>query len=377
MNSLTTLPDISFTDKDPELILSEIISRYEKTAQVTLYQGDPVRLFLEAIAYIIAHQRSLIDYAAKQNLLAYATGYYLEHLGILLGVDRLKAAAATTTLRFKLSAPLDFPVLIPAGTRASDGGNGLMFASVEDVLIYSGDTYADVQAFCTETGEAGNGMIAGQIKYLVDPVPYIAGVENRSATTGGADEESDESLRERVQMAPESFSVAGASGAYEYWARTAHQDIIDVAVIGPEDEPGNVYVYPLMADGKLPSQEILNLIDGVLNDEKVRPLSDHVFVQAPDEINYHTELIYYIAHKSATSAASIQKAVAAAVADFELWQKSKLGRDINPSELIRMVMSAGALRVEVTQPQHTVLTGSQVAIADSEATVTFGGLEDG
>ena len=377
MSEMMALPDITFVDKDTEEITTDLISRYEAVTGKTVYPGDPVRLFLDTVAYELAHQRSLIDYAAKQNLLAYATGDYLEHLGILLGVDRLKAAAATTTLRFKLSTPLNFPVLIPAGTRASDGGNGLMFASVEDVLIYSGDTYADVQAFCTETGEAGNGMIAGQIKYLVDPVPYIAGVENRSATTGGADEESDESLRERVQMAPESFSVAGASGAYEYWARTAHQDIIDVAVIGPEDEPGNVYVYPIMTGGELPSQEILTLVDGVLNDEKVRPLSDHVFVRTPEQVGYKTELTYYIARKSATSAVSIQKAVAAAVADYELWQKSKLGRDINPSELIRMVMSAGALRVEVTQPQHTVLTGSQVAIAGSDATVTFGGLEDG
>lgn len=377
MSEMMALPDITFVDKDTEEITTDLISRYEAATGKTVYPGDPVRLFLDTVAYELAHQRSLIDYAAKQNLLAYATGDYLEHLGILLGVDRLKAAAATTTLRFKLSTPLDFPVLIPAGTRASDGGNGLMFASVEDVLIYSGDTYADVQAFCTETGEAGNGMVTGQIKYLVDPVPYIAGVENRSATTGGADEESDESLRERVQMAPESFSVAGASGAYEYWARTAHQDIIDVAVIGPEDEPGNVYVYPIMTGGELPSQEILTLVDGVLNDEKVRPLSDHVFVRTPEQVGYKTELTYYIARKSATSAASIQKAVAAAVADYELWQKSKLGRDINPSELIRMVMSAGALRVEVTQPQHAVLTGSQVAIAGSDATVTFGGLEDG
>lgn len=377
MSEITALPEVTFVDRDAEEILTDLIERYAAITGKTVYPGDPVRLFLDTVAYELAHQRSLIDYSAKQNLLAYASGDYLAHLGALLGVDRLSAAAATTTLRFSLSAPLGFPVLIPAGTRANDGGSGLMFATAEDVLIYSGDTYADVQASCTETGEAGNNMIAGKIKFLVDPVPYITGVENRSLTTGGADEESDESLRERIQMAPESFSVAGASGAYEYWARTAHQDIIDVAVIGPEDEPGNVYVYPIMTGGLLPAQEILNLVDGVLNDEKVRPLSDHVFVQSPEAVDYHTELTYYIARKSATAAATIQKAVAAAVADFELWQRSKLGRDINPSELVRRVMAAGALRVVVTQPAHTVLSGSQVAIADATATVTFGGLEDG
>ena len=88
-------------------------------------------------------------------------------------------------------------------------------------------------------------------------------------------------------------------------------------------------------------------------------------------------MTYYIARADATQATAIQTAVADAVAAYELWQRSKLGRDINPSELIRRVMAAGALRVFVTTPAHTVLTAAQVAIPSTAAVVTFGGLEDG
>lgn len=377
MIDFKTLPDVTFAEKDAETILASIIAGYEEASGRTLYPGDPVRLFLNTIAYVIVYQRSVIDNAAKQNLLAYATGAHLDHIGALLGVERMQEASAVTTLRFTLSAPLESTVLIPAGTRANDGIIGHMFATKENVQIYSGDTHVDVEAYCTDAGEAGNGIGVGEIKYLVDPIAYVASVTNRSMSTGGADKETDDSLRSRIRMAPESFSVAGASGAYEYWARSAHQDILDVAVIGPTDEPGNVYVYPLMAGGEVPSQEILNLVSGVLNDEKVRPLSDHVFVEAPEKVNYQIELTYYIARDSATSATTIQNAVQDAVAEYELWQKSKLGRDINPSELIRRVMSSGAHRVVVTLPTHTILSASQIAIASNDTKVNFGGLEDG
>lgn len=377
MSDLSSLPKITFVEKSAETIQAELVARYEEITGTTLYPSSPVLLFLDTIAYELALHRSYMDYAAKMNLLAYAAGDHLDHLGALLGVTRNEEASAITTLRFTLSEAQNFPVLIPAGTRANDGTSGLNFATTEDLQIYAGDTYGDVQAECVEAGEAGNNIIIGQICHLVDPITYVDSVSNISITSGGADVEDDDTLRTRIQLAPESFSVAGPSGAYEYWALTAHQDIADVAVIGPEDEPGNVYVYPLMSDGELPTEEILNLVDETLNDEKVRPLSDHVFVVSPEQVTYNIALTYYIERDSATSASSIQAAVETAVEEYELWQKAKLGRDINPSELIRRVMEAGALRVEVTSPVHTVLEESQVAVIEGDAEITFGGLEDG
>ena len=102
---LDNLPDITFAEKDAKLIESEIINVYESLAGRTLAPGDPVRLFLLSIASIISQQRVLIDFAAKQNLLAFSSNGYLDHLGALLGVTRLPAYPAMTTLRFTLSGP--------------------------------------------------------------------------------------------------------------------------------------------------------------------------------------------------------------------------------------------------------------------------------
>lgn len=373
------LNDIVFAAKNPEDIESEIIKLYESLSGRSLARGDPVRLFLETIILVIIHQRALIDNAAKMNLLAYATGDYLDHLGALLSVRRLEASSALTTLKFTLSEVQEVNILIPQGTRATPDGV-IYFATTEAATIEAGEIEIEVTAQCTATGTQGNGFITGQIKKIVDPFIYQMTVENISESAGGSDIESDENYRERIQLAPESFSVAGPKGAYKFYALSANSNIIDVAVIAPEDaefcKPGNVYLYPLMLGGELPSQEILDEVFEVCNDEYIRPATDYLHVQSPEAVNYDLEVIYYIDRRRATQAAQIQKAVSSAVNAWVLWQKSKLGRDINPSELNHRIVSAGAKRAEIISPSFTVLEAREVGI-ENTIKINFGGLEDG
>ena len=64
--------------------------------------------------------------------------------------------------------------------------------------------------------------IAGQLKTLVDPVPYVASVANITTSEGGADAQTDDSYREDIHGAPERFSTAGPDGAYIYHAKRAY-----------------------------------------------------------------------------------------------------------------------------------------------------------
>ena len=66
--------------------------------------------------------------------------------------------------------------------------------------------------------------------------------------------------------------------------------------------------------------------------------------------------------------------VETAIADFEKWQRH-LGRDINPTELITRIRQAGAKRVTVTYPVHTVIDDTEIPKVGTE-TITYGGLED-
>ncbi|GIQ69259.1 baseplate J protein [Xylanibacillus composti] len=370
--SIYDLPDIEFVDTNPEEIKNSIIAVYEAVAGKKLYPGDPVRLFLMTIADLIIQQRVLINQSAKMNLLRYATGDYLDQLGALTETPRLQAESATTTVRFTLSAPQPGATLIPPGTRVTPG-NELYFTVVGGGDIPAGETEGDFLCECLESGVVGNGYAPGQINILVDPIPYVAAVANLTESVGGNDIESDDAYRERIYISPERFSVAGPTGAYEYWARTASKDISDVFVWSPS--PGEVEIRPLLAEGQLPTQEVLGKVLTICNADHIRPLNDKVTVKAPEQTNYDIEIIYYIDSSRSADAVTIREAVSDAVEAYIMWQKSKIGRDIMPSELIRRIMNAGARRVDIMSPNYVEVAKTNIAIAET-VNVTYGGLED-
>lgn len=66
--------------------------------------------------------------------------------------------------------------------------------------------------------------------------------------------------------------------------------------------------------------------------------------------------------------------MAAAVDSFQVWQR-KLGRDVNPTELIARMRKAGAKRVKLTAPGDIVIPKTGLPRCDG-VTLTYGGLED-
>lgn len=369
---LKKLPDITFAERDPTEIEMNIVGTAEALLGRTLARADPLRLYLRGIEAIIIQQRELIDYDAKMNLLAYARGDILEHHGVLVDTERLEATAATVSLCLTLSTAREAATAIPAGTRAT-AGDGVYFAIDEAAIIPAGDTSITVSATCTETGTKGNGYTAGEIKTLTDPVPFIATVSNTTTSEGGADRETDDDYRNRIQEAPERFSVAGPSGAYEYFAKATNPLIADVKA--KNGGAGVVNVYVLLKGGELPGEEILAAVDESLSNDKVRPLTDNVQVLSPAAVDYNVNIKYWVSRDDATELVTIQAAVEQAVQDYVSWQKEKMGRDINPTELYYRVRAAGAKRAEITEPVFTAVNSSSVAIADN-ITVALEGLED-
>ena len=370
-----TLSDIAFAEKDPDVITQEVLSLYENLSGRTLARSDPVRLFLDAVILIIIQQRNLIDYAAKQNLLAYAEGEFLEHIGAMLGVSRLPASPAKCTLLFTAETLSENDRIIPAGVRAAKGGD--IFLTDTDCVIPAGEFTGEVPATATISGSALNGYVPGEVNALLDALPFRVKVSNSSTTAGGTDLEDDESLRERIQIAPEKFSTAGPKNAYVYWALTANSDIADVAVIGPPViEPGHVYVYPLMKGGELPDSQVVRQVFEVCNREDIRPDTDYLTVKCPSVVDYNVKVSFWVDEKKAASALLLAGQVEAAVNDWVLWQKGALGRDINPSELVHRMVAAGAKRVEVEAPEFRVLEDWEVGI-EGDVEISYAGLERG
>lgn len=368
---LADLPDIEFVDSDAEKIKAAVFNDYTSITGRTLAKGDPVRLFLLVVSEAIIRLVNNQNYIGKQNLLKYASGGNLDNLGAFSDTTRIPASAATTTLLITLAAKREQETIVKAGTRVTTD-SGIYFATNEDAAVLAGNLTTTVKATCQTVGTVGNGFLPGEIKSVVDMVAYVASIVNTTTSAGGADEESDDDYRERIHEAPEHFSTAGPTGAYEYWAKSANSGIIDVAVTSPS--AGTVEIRPLMTGGTLPKQELLDAVKTVVSADKVRPLTDNVSVVAPDEVSYDIAMTYYT--DTGTAKSTIKDAVAQAVNNYRLWQKSKIGRDINPSRLIADVMAvAGVKRVTLTAPTYTVLTDTQVA-QDKTTSIVLGGSED-
>lgn len=365
-------PEISFVDTDTETVVNALILSYEQFTGRTLYPADPVRLFILWVADIIIQERVNIDASAKQNLPRYAEGEYLDSLAeVFKNAYRLEPETAKTTLQFTRSVALDAVTVVPAGTRVTADGE-IVFATTEPLTIPAGALSGTVAAECLTAGEIGNGFVPGQISQLIDIFPYFERVENITESAGGADKESDDAFYSRMRESEETFSTAGPLGGYEYYAKSASALIADVKATSPS--PGEVDVRVLLQDGALPGEEILQAVSDILNADTVRPLTDHVTVAAPVTVEYNIDVTYYTQTGGAVSDAAIEESVNAAVEEYKRWQAAKMGRDVNPSHLVYLLMQAGVKRVEVRSPVFTTVAENAVAQA-AEIGVVNGGAE--
>ena len=380
MNAIKSLPDISFIDnKTIDQVRQEMVADYESfiseaTGQtVNLERSSVHRMELYAAAAQIYQAMQYIDRQGKQNILKYSYSDFLDNLAIFKGVTRSPATAATTTLRFTLSAERDTATGIPQGTRVSTAGS-IYFATDVYAEIPAGSTTVDVPATCTVAGTDGNGLATGELTTIVDPIPYVASVSNTTATEGGAEIESDADLAERVFLAPGAYSTAGPEDGYIYHAKAYSPAVGDVEATS-DQEAGTVDIVFIMADGSTPGEEMIEGMEGYLQGKTIRPMTDLVRVAAPEEVQYTINLTYYINRSDSAKAVTIQAAVAQAVEDYKTWQRA-IGRDVNPSQLTHMVMEAGAKRVTVTAPAYTAVGKTEVSALQGAAVVTYGGLED-
>lgn len=365
-------PNLSFTYTDVVEFENSMLLTYEKLTGKKLFEGDPVTIFLKALTQIIFQQSQIIDFTAKQNLLSYATGDYLDNLVALVGVSRLDSLQAMTTLRFTISsAQPATSIVIPKGTRVK--GNELYFQTVETAHIAPGQLSIDIAAECTEKGAIGNNILPGQLSEIVDAFPFYQSVSNLTKSSGGTDIESDEALRARAFDAPSAFSTAGSDAAYAFFAKSVSPEIMDVKVIS--ENPGEVSVIVIGPSGEPLSDELLEKILAKCSDKKVKPLTDKVSVQNATQIHYDIAIEYFIDEENKNNVAQIQNAVAQAITRYTTWQESKLGRDINPNKLMYELMAAGIKRATITSPVFTHVEPTHIA-KNSSLVANYGGLEN-
>lgn len=355
---------------DPNLILADMIAAFEAAAGRSLQPAQVERLLINLYAYRESLVRNAIQYAGQQNLLAFATFPMIDYLGALLGVTRLSAVGAITTLQFTLAAPLTVQYLIAAGTLVGTSDGQYSFATDTEAIIEPGTTTVTSNATATSPGSGANGYLPGQVNMLLNPSAQIASATNLTITSGGSAPETDDHYRTRIQAAPNQFSVAGPANAYRFWALSADPSIIDAQVVS--SAPGVVDVYiltgpittqPASAPNSLAvaSPTLLQKVHNVLSADNVRPLTDTVNVHPVSEVDYSiagTITLFADADPTATMAAAN-----AAAAQYALNQAGRIGRDIVISQLIAALSVPGVYEVSLTSP----VDGSGVLVLSQAA----------
>ena len=171
------------------------------------------------------------------------------------------------------------------------------------------------------------------------------------ATTGtAAVMESDDALRQRVVLAPETFSVAGPELAYVARAKAADGRVLDASAISPA--PGQVLVSVLSTDGDgTASADLLAAVTAAVTDKAVRPLGDQVTVAS-------AVIVPYVITAALTTFSgpdvTIVLDAASAALDTYLTTNRLLGRDHTLSGLYAALTVAGVEDVTLTSPPATI-----------------------
>jgi phage-related baseplate assembly protein len=147
--------------------------------------------------------------------------------------------------------------------------------------------------------------LAGALGRVLD---HIGATYYRTERLQGED---DETYRQRLSIAPESWSTAGPVGAYVFWALSASPEILDVAVYS-EDEgvclAPQVRVVTLARPGVTPSADTTmrkNVLRALSRTDR-RPMGDQVTVEAAVPLDF--DLTISLRLRSGASAAMVAEA---------------------------------------------------------------------
>jgi len=357
---------------DIAALKAALVANYETITGKVLQPAQLEQLIFNAMAYREGNILAQIQSAATQNLVRFAVAPILDYLGELVGVTRLGLSSASCRLTLTLVNGHG-PVVIPSGMRVATTDNQVIFEIDENTPVAVGVNTVTVTATCQTEGTAGNNYAVGTVTQILDPQAYISAATNADVTAGGSDVETDEQLRTRIMQAPASFSVAGPTGAYKYWARTANSLIIDVAVNSPA--PGSVNIYPLVTGGVVTPQEVLDDVYAVCNDNKIRPLTDFVNVYSPVAVQYSiaVNLVLFVTADQTT----VLAAVNTALANYIAAKVKALAQDVVVSEIIAICKVDGVYDVEVVTPAANLTIGESEFAQNTGISVNVTGISEG
>jgi uncharacterized phage protein gp47/JayE len=215
-----------------------------------------------------------IDWLARQIIIDSAEADILERHASVWGVTRRPAAAASGVAQ----ATGTDGTWIPAGTALSRR-DGVQYVTVGDVMILSGTAQLSVVA--VDPGQADNAS-PETVLNLASPLEGVRSSVAVSAEglTGGADAESDESLRARLLARIRMPPMGGAAHDYVAWALEV-PGVTRAWCYPGEMGDGTVTVRFVRDDDAYPIPDPDEVVAVQTYIDVRRPVTAHLYVVAP------------------------------------------------------------------------------------------------
>lgn len=300
-----------------------------------------------------------------------ATGDWLDLHCVNVDVTRKAATKAEGTVYFT-RAGTSGNVPISAGkivrTKPDGQGNIYRFVTLEDVVLQDGATEVAVMVEAEEYGQDSN-VTAGQICEISTTISGVDAVENRSdwLDSEGADEESDEDLRERYVLAW--MGVNGCTKyAYESWALSV-TGVIAVRISDQHPRGQGTIDVILKGTAGIPTQDLVNAVGAVI--EEQRPVNDDVLVKGPTAVNITINAQIELTHGTAADIlAEAENRLNALFLDpspvsdiFPL----QIGQDVTIDLLVFVIMAIdGVKKINLTSPvADTQVNDDELAVLES------------
>ncbi|WP_321994836.1 baseplate J/gp47 family protein [Clostridium butyricum] len=192
-----------------ETILNRMLNRIDSSYDTA--EGSFFYDLNSPAAIEINKLQSKADEVLKHRFVTTAIGEYLTKICAEMGVNRNAATYATGTVLIK-GIPGS---LINKGEKVSSDLINFLFIE-NKVVPESGEITINIE--CETKGPIGN-LPIGTIKSFPKTLEGLQSVENREPTSGGYEEETDESLRERYFIKVRTPATSGNKYHYLGWAR--------------------------------------------------------------------------------------------------------------------------------------------------------------
>lgn len=334
--------EIHYLAYDPEEIWKEMNVAYIEAGGDILYPGDEKEMLLRGVQSIVTQVFAGVDAALRMDTLRYAVGEYLDIYGEKRNCIRIPSEAATCTIEIKFKAS-GIAKTLSAGTALTADGERL-YLLADDVEQTGYEQTISAEVVCRDTGGIGNGLLAGTQMQFMIPNPAVISVYAMRDSSGGQDEEDDDTYRERIRTYGLINTTTGPQAQYESAAMDVTSEILDARALN--NGAGKVGIYLLLASDT-GAAAILESVKTALNAQSVRPLTDTVEVYRATKISYALNVKY-----AQEAGSNIASAIAEAVQEYQKWQDKTIGRAFNPDKLMAMCYQAGAIRVAWGDGSH-------------------------